>query len=757
MPYFVLTTLIGIVATARFETLPDAGILCPLAGLLFAGAFRWRWLRAPVGLLAGMLLFCLHAGDGLAHRLPEGADGGEATAVGEIASIPRKTGPGLRFRFRVDEYDGPAGARPPRQFRVTWYGGAPELRPGEQWKLRMRVRSPRGFANPGGFDYEGWLFRERLDGTAYVSEGRRLAAPRGWRLLRARAGLLDRLSRAVGDTPGRGMFAALALGYRGDVSDDTYRIFRDTGTGHLLAISGLHVGLAAAVGFMLTGLVWRRWATLTRRFPVQRASAAGALVVALFYAALAGFSIPTQRALVLVAVVAGARLAGRPVRPAVGLAAALLAVLVLDPLSAFSPGLWLSFGAVAALSWGMTGHSRRSRAGRLAVAQLVVAAGLLPLVTLFFGHVPVVAPLVNLVVIPVFSVVVIPLVLAGIAGLAAVPALAGPGIEWLCHGLRVARDGLASVAELAPAAEMAMPPAWTLFLVVPGMIWLLAPRGWPMRWLGAPCLLPFLAVPSELPGPGAARIAFLDVGQGTAVVVRTREHALVFDAGPAFASGSDTGRLVVLPYLRAQGIDRLDRIVISHGDRDHAGGLTVLLERHPEAELLSGEPERLGYGRARYCRRGQAWTWDGVRFEFLHPGPGWRFSGNDASCVLRINTRAGRVLLTGDVERAAERALVGTFPGNDLAADVLQVPHHGSATSSTAGFVEKVSPSTAVVSAGYANRWGFPVTEVVERFTGAGARIVNTARAGAVTVELESSAGPIVRRFRDRERWLWNR
>lgn len=461
--------------------------------------------------------------------------------------------------------------------------------------------------------------------------------------------------------------------------------------------------------------------------------------------------------------------AGRPLRAGRTLALALFAVLLLDPLAVGGAGLWLSFGAVALILYAMGGRLGRagtradgSPAGRPdagAVSgpgatlwwrwgrvHLVVALGLAPLTLALFQEASLVAPLANLVAVPWTTAVVVPLTLLGTATLAVSDALAA-AVLWLAGGATALLWWWLDTLAAAPLAAWRLAVAgWTLVPAVLGAVWLLAPRGWPGRALGVVGLLPLLFSPPSLPPPGAFRLTVLDVGQGLAAVVQTRRHVLVYDAGPRYRSGFDTGRAVVLPYLRAAGVTRLDTVVISHAGMDHRGGLGAVRAALPVGRLLAGDTERPPGSEP--CRRGQRWRWDGVSFRILHPAV--PRSGNDGSCVLRVAADGRSVLLTGDLEAVGEGALLaaGVEPTT-----VVVAPHHGSRTSSTPAFVAATAPAYVVFSTGYRNRYGFPDPVVAARYRAQGARLLDTAAAGAVTIR--TGGGLAVERYRDAARRYW--
>ena len=722
--------------------------------------FALRRPFAAAALLLGLVLFQSSAKSVIDGRLDRKFAGDSLLTELRIVDFPRDRGRSLVFV--AEPVNDP---RIPSRVRLSWFG--PEVIPriGEVWQFEIRLRRPRGNANPGGFDYETWLFRERIGATGYVVGGKRnrLVRPSEDVLPRLRENLVARIERAVGPTPEAAVLAAISVGARHRVSQGQWERYARSGLSHLMAISGLHIGLAAAAAFLLLRVLLG-----LARVPgnVRHLALAGSLVLAASYAMLAGFAVPAQRATLMLFLAAAAMLARREVRPPVVLAAAALVATVADPLVTMLPGFQFSFAAVLLLLW--VGCRLRRGDGRSLLArpvsglrvlgemQFALLFGLLPLSVATFDRVALYAPLINMLAVPLFSFVTVPATLLGLV-------LGGP--------LEVAGDGLlrlaaASVAWLEAAIDplMRLPGSDTRIAelgvhawltLVPLLCWAIAPPGWPGRglaWLVLACLV---AWRPAAPPAGCVDATFLDVGQGQAVVLRTRGHVAVYDTGPASPGGVSQAERAVLPYLDSRGVSRVDRLVVSHGDADHAGGLGAMLEGIDIAAIVAGEPRRHGETRTvSQCQAGDGWYWDGIRFEFLHPPRQGELSGNDASCVLLVSAGERRLLLTGDIEASAEGLLVEQ--GGPVAADVVSVPHHGSRSSSTPAFVAKVAASVAVVSAGYGNRWGMPDERISERWRAAGARLLNTAVSGAIGVRLCGDTSVLsVDEFRRRRSALW--
>ncbi len=716
--------------------LPLALFACLLALCLLR--FPGRAVLAAVIISAAWTTYLAQAQ--MAQRLPAAADGSVRWVHGYVDGLVEKGDFRSRFAFVSDG--------PVRRMRLSWYEGAPALAPGDCFELQVKLSAPHGSANPGGFDYEAWLWREGIGATGYVKQARACGAADGWSIDRMRAGALAHTKAALGDHPMRGVVEALTIGVRHAITDRQWEVFRVTGTSHLVAISGLHIGLVAGWLFFVA-----RWTALRLpwRAPALTVASLVAFTGALFYALLAGLALPTQRALVMVGVGLAALWAARALDAGRLLALAAILVVAWHPVSVLSPGFWLSFGAVAWITY-LVVFRPRGRGALFVWLQFGLAAGLMPITLYAFGQASVVSPLANAVLIPLASVFV-PLVLLSTLATLAWPPLGAPLLRFCADLLAALWPILERVAEWPLAAfHLAAPGLFTVALAIAGIALLLAPRGLPGRWLGALLVLPLIIgwqAPDRGLSDGGYRLALLDVGQGLSAVVHTSQHTLVYDAGPAYRTGFNAGGAIVAPYLRHVGVSVLDLMVISHPDMDHLGGAGAI------ADLFSVE-RRLGAGSATPCRAGQAWRWDGVDFEILHPAAvASRDQGrNDASCVLRITGPGGSVLLPGDIEASAEQMLVAR-QGDALEVDVAVVRHHGSDSSSTAEFVAASAPAHALIASGWNNRWGFPDAAVVARYRAQGARVFNTANAGAIFLDVRPAKPIEVTRWRYARRRFW--
>jgi competence protein ComEC len=673
--------------------------------------------------------------------------------VGRVASLPR-TEP-RRAVFDVDVEQARDPVLPGRTVRIAWYyerdGIAPVVRAGERWRLAARLKSPRGLRNPGGADAERHALADRLAAVGYVRgvAPRRLASGRGLQAWRER--MSARIDAGVGRESAR-FVRALAIGDTRALTERDWRVLRADGLTHLIAISGFHVGMVAGVVVLLVRGLWWGLPDLARRVPARIAGAGCGFVAAVAYAAAAGFSMPTIRTVLMIGVVALAQAGRRRASVSHVLAAAAAAVILVDPLALLGAGFWLSFAGVAWLAWCLPREEGPAVRG-LIRAQAVASVGLLPLGVLFFDQASLAGPVANLVAVPLWSLVVAPLAVVGVALEAVSPTLAD-----------VAWNLAATAFDLAwplfeRLAETRFAPVWipeSAAVAVPlaciGAAWMLMPRGLPGRALGPVLMLPLLWPDAGRPPEGAAEITAIDVGQGLAVLVRTRSHALLYDAGPAIQDGFDAGERAVVPVLRARGVSTLDRLIVSHGDNDHAGGVDAVRAEVGIRQLLA--PEGAGLADAETCRAGDHWERDGVRFEFLHPPRHFPYLANESSCVLRIATRHGVVLLTGDIGEVVERRLVA-HDREALRADVVFAAHHGSRHSSDPVFVAATRARHVVFSAGHANRFRHPARVVEARWRATGARTWNTASSGALTIRLDPG-GIRVGGRRAESRRLWD-
>lgn len=760
--------------------LPPAGILLACAATSIVACLLLRGLPRAIttGLLLGFCWAACIAHLTLGDALPHDDEDRDITVTGAIASLPHRFDGGVRFQFDVAHTETPGATVPPR-IVLSWYGATASdpafIHPGEHWRLVVRLQRPHGNANPHGFDYEAWLLEQGVRATGYVrpagGTNERLddwTPGAGYAIERARGFLRTRILAILEGEPYAGVIVALVIGDQRGIDQDDWDVFNRTGISHLVSISGLHITMVAGLAAWITASLWRRsfWtgAQLPLRLPAQKAAALSGAIVALLYVLLAGFGVPAQRTLYMLAVVAAAVWSGRIASSSHVLCLALGIVVLLDPWAMLWPGFWLSFGAVAAILYACSGRlgerTRGWRAGLLVAArtQWAVTIGLAPLTLLLFGQISLVSPLANAVAIPVVSLFVTPLALVG-------SILPSPLADLVLGTAHLAIELLAWPLQRLAAPALAVwtapaPSPWILALALIGTAWMLAPRGWPQRWAGLAAWTPLLTQLPTAPPPGAFTVTAFDVGQGMALLVETHQHRLLYDTGPQYAPGASGATRVILPYLRGRGIRRLDSLVVSHSDLDHVGGADAVLETLEVEEVMSSLPRAhpllRSAARRRSCVAGQGWDWDGVRFEMLAPDPASyanpRLKANARSCVLRVSAGGKAILLAGDIEAAQEAALLRTS-ADRLRADVLLAPHHGSGTSSTASFLQAVGPMLGIFQVGHRNRYRHPQKKVYERYAEHGIRRLRTDERGAVTLRFGQELQ--VETYRDTRARYW--
>ncbi|WP_237577689.1 DNA internalization-related competence protein ComEC/Rec2 [Noviluteimonas dokdonensis] len=685
----------------------------------------------------GFALAALHANHAMSIRLPASLEGQDTRIRGRVVDLPDREARRVQFLIRVDDDASQTDALRGRLLRIAWYDGgqsrSPSVYAGSRWEFDARLRAPRGLRNPGWFDAERHALANRLAATGYVrnaASAREIAHPAG--LQAWRADVASRIDAAI-DAPVARFIRALALGDTRGLDDDDWATLRATGLTHLIAISGFHVGLVAGFFALLASLPWRLLPSLALRVPRPIAMAVAAVIGALLYTAVAGFALPTVRTTLMIAVVAAVRCARRAQSSFAALSLAVVAMVLVDPLSLLGAGFWLSVCGVAWLLWCLP-NADGGVLRAFASAQAVATIGLLPLTVALFGQASLAGPVSNLVAIPWWSLVVVPLALIGTAldalhaGLGVRPwRIAGHAFDATWPAFVVIGDSPFAFAWLPEARWYALPFAAFAAL------WVLLPRGVPGKPLAMLLWLPLLWPARDLPPHGAFRIDVLDVGQGLSALVRTASHAVLFDMGPASHDGYDAGERAVVPALRALGVRALDVAIVSHADSDHAGGWNAV--RNAMTIDDSHAPEGSPSPVASRCIAGRTWQRDGVRFRYLHPTEHFPYLGNDAGCVLRIDGAHGAALLTGDIGEVVERALVRRDPAA-LRADVVLVPHHGSEGSSDPAFIAATQARVALVATGAGNRFGHPRAEVVARWCRAGARVFDTAGGGALRVDV---------------------
>ncbi|MEE9304458.1 MAG: DNA internalization-related competence protein ComEC/Rec2 [Thiotrichaceae bacterium] len=779
-----ISFLLGILCIQQFPSLPvlnwhtellsEFNVLSPyfvaFAAVLLVPALvltinhLWKY-RLLTGFVCG-LFYAFWASTSLLNtRLAPALEGESLIVSGTISSIPEQRKNGWSFRLNIEKAS--RLVDPDKQLpvngtlRLGWYRTQQVIHAGETWKMVVRLKRPAGFMNSGGFDYEKWLFQERIIATGYVRKSTdnnmRISEAPVYSVNAIRERILRTINQRIENPQLAAIVSALAVADRAAITDQQWEVLRQTGTNHLIAISGLHIGMVAGFGFFPVMLIWWLLPSLYLKMPVRIAGGIAGAGLAIIYALLAGFTLPTQRALIMVLVVLFGLLARKQYSSSSILATALIAVLLYDPLAVLSQGFWLSFVAVGVIMFTVARRISRPRlVVDLITIQFALSLGMLPLTLALFGMGSLTAPLANLIAIPWVTLVVVPLTLLGVL---LIPFVAVSKLLLNLAALSV--DNMMQVLSLlsSPQAMISIPdiPAYLLIISFIGFIWLWLPSKFPGRWLGLLLLLPLVTSKSAPIQQGSFTFDLLDVGQGLASVVQTANHVLVYDTGPRASASFDTGKLVVLPFLRSQNIKHIDTMMVSHEDLDHRGGAGIILKTLPVDRLLSSDTRI--FPNAEHCDKGMKWNWDGVSFEILHPEQNWsveKNSDNNRSCVLRISNNNHSLLLTGDIQKIAERHILETDP--TLKSEVIVIPHHGSKTSSTAHFINAVQPELALAAVGYRNRFHFPNKDVVKRYEKRGVSILTTVESGAIRIDFPANDEAFqVESYRKSHQYYWNK
>lgn len=751
----IISFVLGIALVAYCRTVPAVSF-CVITVICFICSWRIfpprHWSRTIglnlIFLGLGFLRMDWQAQQWLMKKITPQQVGHEVTISGTVASLPVEEIRYTRFLFNTETL----------HLQLSWPNPHPPIHVGEYWQITVRLKPPHALANFGAFNRQRFLWTQDIHGTGYVTSNlsnQRLAAAPWYWISHWRERLQQEIRQTVHDPTAAAIISALTIGVESGLTDADWRILQRTGTVHLVVIAGLHIGFLVLIAGYCGSWLWRCWPQLLMRWPAQRAAALTALIFALCYGALAGFGIPTQRAVIMTVILALSELCDREVAVSRRILAAGLAVLIIQPGAVFSAGFWLSFAAVAWIAYSMNDEWRRRAHWRQWLRmQWALWLGLTPLTIYFFQQFSLVSMLANLPAIVWIGWVIVPLcLLAAIASV--VNMTAGIALfNFAAHLLLPLWHFLQWLAAWPAAGwQHAFANQWMLLPALLGAAWYLAPAFIPLRWLGLLGLLPIWLIHPSRPPPGAYWVTMLDVGQGLAITVQTAHHLLVYDTGEHIPDGFDAGRDIVAPYLVTLGAEQIDMLMVSHGDNDHSGGAAALLSQWPVRKFLTSIPSMFRGHNPQYCAAGQQWQWDGVPFRVLWPPADSVYQDNDSSCVLQVGAPGRRLLLTGDIEAATENALIAQY-GRDLSAQILSVPHHGSKTSSTIDFLQNVHPCYALFSLGYFNRFHFPAPSVVQRYQILNSQQWQTAQSGAILLHVPAQ-GPLEMTTVNHQHYFW--
>ncbi len=691
---------------------------------------------------------------------------------GIVLGVPVSRGRYVQFDFKLHSLKFDGKSHPfPNKIRLKSYHDQEAFQANQFWRFTVRLKQARGLQNPGSqFDYETWLFSNRIRATGYVRNApdNRLLDPRWsvYSVSQIRSNIQAFIEETLGESPETGILSAILVGLRGRLDESIWETLRNTGTIHLVAISGLHISLLSGIIIWITAGLWRFTGALQNRIAARDAALVAGVLVAIVYSLLAGMTIPTRRALIMLIAVALTFLwrTRTPVQHT--LIFALFTVLALDPLAPLDNGFWLSFSAVAIITvlihtYPTEPASWKVRAVRFCrqwtMIQLGLGFGMAPFLIIMFNQVSLIAPVANLIAVPVVTIFVVPLGMVGLvfwfAGFVDI------SIWFMSTAVSIIHELMSFLGALGDLEwSVWYPPSKPVGLLIGGVIGLAILRTGFFRYgivIAMLWLLPVWIHHPQKPEPGGFRYTVLDVGQGLASVIETGNHVLVYDTGSGIPGGMNSGTTVVVPYLRSRGIGSIDTLVVTHEHNDHAGGASGILGAMEVQRFLTGATQQ--FSTAEPCHRGQKWNWDGVEFEILWPkSRNDTVGGNNASCVILVRSGKNALLLTADIESEVESRLVAEY-GDRIQVSVLQIPHHGSRTSSTVGFIQQVNPELAVLSAGYRNRFNHPNQEVMKRYQTRDVRVFMTPKSGAITLNFPgiNQSGIVVNQRRDNITGYW--
>jgi competence protein ComEC len=789
MRLFSLLLLFGTLIIQWLDEIPSLRVIFILLSLvIIIGAITFRFIKnrsknidrlfiSFTAFLLGLLLASYQANSLLSHRISTEAEGKELFITGNIIDIPTVRTDGVRFLFDIYNAEfveqGSSIESTKEELnlkgivRLGWFQKVDEIQAGELWHLKVKLKRPSGFMNPGGFDYEKWLFTQRIIATGYVRQSKQVEIIENrklnqtitpeilWSVDNWRQKINQTIQEQVESKSSAAVLSALLVAVRDKLDDKQWQLLQATGTSHLVAISGLHIAVIAGFGFFPMMLLWRLFPRLNERIPLRIAGAFVGTLLAICYAMLAGFTLPTQRALLMVIIGLWGLVSRRNYDSLSILSLALVLVLLWDPLAAMTISFWLSFLAVFLILFFIKRQISKPR-WMVVKLQIFLSLAMLPLTLLFFGTASLTSPIANLFAIPWVSLIIVPISLLALLLMPLSTFLSTQLLKIAAYAVDVLFKGLELLGDSALSKiTLAEIPSSLLIIAFLGVLVLLLPKGFPARWLGLLLFLPAAVYQTDKPSTGGFTYTLLDSGQGYASVLHTKNHHLVYDTGTRISESFDLGKLVVAPYLKSKGIKHINMMMISHDDIDHRGGAQYLQENFVIDEVISSDTSVLKH--SKNCHQGMQWEWDEVYFEVLSPQPDFEGNDNNRSCVLKVWNQHHSLLLTGDIQKKAEKLLLSSNV-EKLKADVMSVPHHGSKTSSTIKFIKQVSPKIGLVSAGYRSRFGHPKPEIVSRYENLDIELLDTVNYGAISLDFSADDKKIKRSFyRLENRGFWSR
>lgn len=756
MARWTLGFLIGVVWITHFSHLPSvklAYLLISLSIILIILFFlklffSSNWILFFIACCMGFSWTLILAHQRLSHQLPKILEGKILLAKGRILTIPENHSNIVHFDFLIQNLGTTVPIQYPISVRIKGYfhknlNVLTHFKKGDVWQFVVRLRRPRAFWNPGSFDYQAELFQQNICATGYLLEKFPLhliqRANAYYFIDNLRQKITAKVEKALQNYHLSGLISALTTGIRCEITDEQWQVMRGTGTNHLFAISGLHLAFIAGIIYWIVRFIYCRIPYITLYIPAPKIASAITILSAIFYSALAGFAIPTQRALLMLSAFSLAILKRRYLTRWHSFYLALLIILIIEPFAVLSASFWLSFTAVILIFYAVLDRIKPLKNWRAwCRIQLTVSLGLIPLSLLFFHQISWISFVANLIAIPSIGFLILPFSLLGSLLSLVSPVLGNHILIFAEQLLELLWKLLKFFSEIVFAQYYAyLSNSWILVSSLVGILLLLAPKGMPTRCLGFFWILPLFFGESQQPQYGDIWIHLLDVGQGLSSVVRTQHHVLIYDTGPRLSPSFDAGKSVVLPFLQTIGVQKVNLMVISHGDNDHSGGAMIILKQIQVGKVLSSIPTKFLPNIVNLCKEKMHWHWDGISFEILYPPMNHHYLGNNSSCVLKISNHLQSILLVGDIEKAAENYLVHEKQ-KDLRSTVLIVPHHGSKTSSSIEFLNHVQPVYALFPTGFHNRFKFPHKIVLNRYKRLGSKIYNTATEGTITLKLNA-------------------